>query len=521
MKKQQTKAERLFFITLIMFLIFCAILEMKGWSYFHIPKELRESVTLKLADDFSKGINPYSIKMLGEEKPALFNCYGFINSIIAAAVMRIFHISASLSCTIITVLYKIGSLALTWVIARKITKNILLSLWAVILMYGCFWRYVPCGGAFPDQLGIFLTIFVYWIMLKGEKEKNFHPVGLAIIIIILFYTKLYFAVFAIGIAVFFLLKDRKSFYIFILSGGGCGIVSILLVNRIFPLYFTESIFYMGSFTGIDIFYSIKQILALWKYYMLPIAVVLVWFFITAKKIWQGVRQKPFSEWQDKYLFSYYLIIQIICMGLCLLYLGTNDGTWLTYHLQLLLPGVIFLCVFIIGQWKSSGKHAGFLIAIMLLSVLQVAPLNVDTSLTGKQIDTWNKVYARLDSYGEGSELLLSPPLSYYCVDNNIYTSHYGHSNGILEVCVQKWKDSPIAQILFPNAERIYNQNENYKKIIQKKVLSGEYDYIGIGAGDFDLTTGDFNFAYQLENKVDMYAGNHRWEMFFYTKKKYN
>lgn len=48
MKKQQTKAERLFFITLIMFLIFCAILEMKGWSYFHIPKELRESVTLKL-----------------------------------------------------------------------------------------------------------------------------------------------------------------------------------------------------------------------------------------------------------------------------------------------------------------------------------------------------------------------------------------------------------------------------------------------------------------------------------------
>lgn len=521
MKKEQTKKEKIFFIILFLFLILCVTLEMKGWSYFHIPKELRESVTLKLADDFSKGINPYSIQMLEGERPALFNCYGFANSLIAAVVMRVFHISASLACTIISVLYKIGTLVLTWAISRKRTQSRMLGLWAVILMYGCFWRYVPCGGAFPDQLGLFLTVLVYWIIRGGEKEKNFHPLLLVVIMIILFYTKLYFAAYTIGVAVFLYLKDKKSFFTFLIGGVGLGVISILMVNKIFPLYFTESIFYMGSFTGIDIFYSIKQMLALGKYYMLPIVAILVWFYVIVIKAWRRDRQNLFSEWINSNPFICYLVIQIICMGFCLLYFGTNDGTWLTYHLQLLLPGVIFLCTDLFGQWKSSERGSVFLMAILLLAVLQVAPLNIDTSLTREQIDTWDKVYARLDSYSEGKELLLSPPLSYYCVDNDIYTSHYGHSNGIQAVCVQKWNDSKIAQILFPNAERIYNQNENYKKIIQKKVLSGEYDYIGIGAGDFGLTTEDFSFAYQLENKVDMYAGNHRWEMFFYTKKKYD
>lgn len=513
--------EKILFFAFIFYLLLCITLEMRGWSYIHIPKELREAVTLKLADDFSKGINPYSIKALEGERPALFNCYGFINSIIVALVMNIMHIPASLAGTIITIVYKIGSLILTGIISYQITKNKLLSIWSAVLMYGCFWRYVPCGGVFPDQLGLFLTILIYWIMMKGEKEKTFHPLVLASLIVILFYIKLYFVAFAVGIAVFLFLKDRKSFNCFIISGVILGVLSILLVNQVFPLYFAQAVFYMGSFTETDIAYSVKQMLGMGKYYMLPIVVLIAWGVRQLRNTDGEKKWKRFSLWQNSHLFIYYLIIQIICMGMCLLYFGTNDGTWLTYHLQLLLPGVIILCTYVLGQWKCSNRHFVLLIMTMLLSALQVAPLNVDTSLKTEQIDTWNKVYAKLDSYGEGSELLLAPPLNYYCVDNNIYTAHYGHSNGIQEVCVQKWNTSPIAQLIFPNVEEIYIQNKNYKNIIREKVLKGEYDYIGIGAGDFDLTEADFSQAYHLASKVDLYAGNHRWEMLFYTRKKNN
>ena len=225
---------------LILFLLALVFLEAFSWVQTGFPREIRESVQLAAADDFSKGINIYSLEAIrGEEFPTL-NLYGCLSPLLIGGLSRLTGVSVLLMGTICYVFWKLGACFLMGYIVLRKHKDITLALLCAALLYPCFWRYEVFGGIFPDALGLFLSMLFYCVTEMGILKKRLHPFWMAFIMLLLFYTKLYFTFLLVGAALWLFLYSKTDFFHYILFGLTIGIASVGFVFWALPLFFSCS-----------------------------------------------------------------------------------------------------------------------------------------------------------------------------------------------------------------------------------------------------------------------------------------
>lgn len=235
-------------------------------------------------------------------------------------------------------------------------------------------------------------------------------------------------------------------------GGVLGIISLILVHNVFPLYLMETFpMAQGQTTSNDLSYSLKQITEISNNWYLLISILAL--IGMAVKIFNTIKNKNIED-----LLSYEFC-QILFAFFPLAYIAQNKGTIYTYYLQLWYPYVILFSMsclnsaigFTRNKWKNKYIEFAFSLVLILLMIISIHSekfLVYNRLPSDEEISAWKDAYEILDKYSAEGEILVSAHLSGYCLENGIETSAYGQSDFNDIYNLQKCNNSKIWPIFF-------------------------------------------------------------------------
>ena len=509
-----------FTIVLILFALFSQFRLIFNNAY--IPCELREIAIIKSAYDFACGTNTY-LYDYNSATPPLVNFYGIVTPLYLSIFVRFFYSgNFILVCDLAVFLIEIIGIIFLFYSLYKITKNFLLSLVAIELTLACFWRYGVFGGAFPDQLGLGLSLILIGIISIDEYNKNFHPILYAIIITILFHTKAYFILYISGIILLLLVKSRKNLYKFVLSFLCMFLSSIFIIDCLFPLYFSETIglvkvMDMGHQYGMANYkYAISQLITIFKS---PFVICIIIYFFSLIAFFKSFRQRKYQS------FIKYSFIQSAVAFLPTFFISQNEGAYVIYHLQLWLPCVIFAsALFLQNNLNKKSFHR--IIYILLVICITLYSFRWDYLIarqyTMNDINKWNKAYTYLEKYSKKGSVIVPMHLSYYNLCNNIYTNNFGQTDCLNDSVLNNFYSDKNIKQAFPMGERILIDNINYRNFIKSQISENKIDYIILTDGwDYNLDAIIKN-GYIIDDMLELRTGSQQsWDTYFLKRKSHN
>lgn len=507
---------RLLWSGLLAFFVLIYLLKLNTILSLDVPRELREMNMVAVASSFADGINPYSRDILMQtDPPAVTSLYGLAAPLFIAPFIWIFSftgLSALQISELTAVLVEIAGVFFAYRIVKLKTGNGALAMAGSLLICSCYWRYAAFGGAFPDQWGITLGLLLTWLIERDDKKGKYRMWSYALILVVLFYVKQYFAFWVFGLMVFLFIRRGREIIKLIIWGAVLGLVSIPIVYTLMPMYFVM-IFPVaqGSTENNGLWYSFSQIpeMALWAYKTcIPVAAAcLVYLFINRKDdryrgLVKFMKSISYEAWQA-----------ICVLPLCVL-IARNGGTRFTYYLQLWWPYVLLAAVcalpVLAGFFFNKRPYVGTIVilAFLAVSLWDCKGLLINRQLSDVEKAQWREAYETLDEYRDGN-VLVSPHLSAWCLDNGIPTGDYGQAEFNSPYSLNEYRKNRLWQTLFPEAGIIFDNSIRYNETVKARVVSGEYDCIAItDSGNYGLDgTILENAGYIKLKELDLCAAN--------------
>lgn len=519
------------------------------------PNELLEPSNIQLTQSILDGKIPYAREALVElgQRPGVSYEYPFITCLFAAGFSLLLGRNVILAHYIVSLLSIIGTGIVGALIVRRYSKTTVGPMFTFMLLMFCHWRYGYISAA-PDDVGLFFSILTLFLV-TNEKVKN-KPIWGALGITVCFFTKQYFASIAISLFVFMCLycfKDALKLvaytFVFLLISG-------TLVTIFWPLYWDYSVLLLivyacrpnGSLSRILYVFQQFGYLAIIFAGLLAILVIAFVKRIRDRKKNEKLSEKTIKGIQVKENNALALfVIQIPVQMLCLCVLGTNDGAFLTYFLQLWVPSVVIAAVICLEQMitdsyhndenkknvdcvdenlkpaagKIQGRQLVFQIIYSVIVVVTIwfgkgkLPIHV---LNESDIAEWNQAYSIIDEYREKGQVVYAKTLAYKgkeCGDDIYLTDHDGD---ISERTYDVWKKTPWQQELFPNADEIFEENLVYREQFREKARNHELSLI-THVGDRDsIFTDEFldEIGYRLLTTISLQTGNTDYDTEFWV-----
>lgn len=512
--------------------LFAVLLCLVGLKFYTVldidaPRELREGTLVAFAKAFSEGINLYSTDTLQYEIPAPTTLYGFCVPLILSVFVKmgsLFAIDALTICQIITLIVEIIGLLLAYTLVKKKTNNSLYAIVAAILCYSCYWRYDACGGAYPDQWGVTISLVLAYLVYINSEKKRYCPFLYTLIILILFYIKSYFAFVTLGLILYLWIESKTNFMKLIIYGGIIGCLSFFIVNKIFPLYFTEILAIgQGTTFNCGFRFSLGQITELAiRYYLVCTLALLVLIFRIIFKTVQIFRKRG---GKSVYSFIRYNNSLEICMLLAILpaviVIARNGGTRYTYYLQLWW---IWVIIFVMENANKimpisllSHIRIKYRMLIMVLacvlSITMCREFIISTPLNESQKMDWKYVYSLLDEYSKAGDVLVSAHLSTWCMERNIETAEYGQQEFNNLNNLDNYNHKILWTKLFPFADDILINSIDYNEEVKEKIKKHNFSCIALtSATRYDV---DDNFlleqGYVVWDERMLYTGTQQWD----------
>lgn len=503
---------------------------------FGFPKELREYTSIKMAVDFANGVNPYALSLLEGDLPFSTNMYGFLAPLFFSPFVKLFSFFSALQvCECIAFIIElIGILFFYKAIYLKTSRHTM-AIFGSVLAYACFWRYTPFGGAYPDQFGITLCFFLIYLLTLHEKKQRYRPFAYILITVLLFYIKQYFVLTAFGVFIYLWVNDsKKSAFQYVGIGILCGLLSMCLVNTIFPLYFTETLALAhGQTSSGNVWYSLSQPIKLVMYYIIPFSAIIIGFILAMiqKHKTREISIHGFLSLDFGHYKISYELIQLFCMFPLVFYIAQNKGTYYTYYLQLWLPYLIFTGVVMLNYllncltentyYLSIGKRI-LIAASFTISLLLNSPWILSTSISVNTEQNWNEAYDILSEYSANDgQLLVSAHLAGYCIENDKYTSEYGQAEFNNQSNYDNWTNSLLWKTLFPQAGELLHKNIDYNNRLTEAIRNGEFSCIALtnstnyGLPYDAIDTMLEDSPYILLTTLDLCTGDYIWPTYFY------
>jgi len=330
------------------------------------PREYRDSANMSIARSFYDGFNPYLIPKSG---PLAVNVYGFINPLLAVGLAKISGIGLLNSFYVFNLLASFGFCFLVaWEVfslvkqalpkkrdnafhtSNEFLGNVIMFETLLVISYTLTFR-VGHISTVPDALGMTLSVAI--LMIARRSKTNKAVVLVALLLVLEFYIKAYFLFYAAPVFIYYLIKDRKKLIVYVVSGLTIGIASILIVNAVFPLYFAETVYFEFIEQFLDAYaVSVEDMAAYEREYMIFQFTVLIKKYFPVIAIAAAViitslislLKKEFISEQRKGIISDLTIYIItVCISIpTLMFLGKNDGAYMSYHFQLMMPWVLIL-----------------------------------------------------------------------------------------------------------------------------------------------------------------------------------
>ncbi len=488
----------------------------------HIPNEYREPANFDLTMAFIKGINPYALETLNSDVPACVFQYGPLFSLITAGIYLIIPFADIFFLHYFLAFLCIMAAALmASVIVYENTQTWLPPVCVFLFTMACTWRYGYIN-AVPDTLGVTLLVLIFFIETRSSIHgKEYLEAAIAVALL---YTKQYFIIIALSLFIYKLITDKKAWIKLSLSGIFILSVSVVIMNIICPLYFTYTLLIVHGVSGQSVaashplFSSIvlpgsanisisvagqvsKEMDSVpstgWAYEMIQIKSLLSIFFFVFLGMITGVA-KAFSQKSPRFNSSRLFVIHSCVAFLALLYLGQNDGAWLSYYLQLLMPSVIVYSFISIEKDvldEGIKKSYKWVYTILLIFMVMYTTYRVDSRLpyfekSEENMKNWDKAYRYCDSYASSGEILYRAPLGINALANNRYLYDNGHEMAIHQRFLDEYEQSKFYQKLFPYGGKLMEQHIRYRNLMKEKVMSQEYSLVLTTATDGDIVSAE-------------------------------
>lgn len=520
------KQKKIFFLIVVTPIVLIALIylgvDLMNLSKSAYPYELREGANIALTKYFLQGMNPYAMEtLLCDESPSLFYMYPFMYSLLVAGFsvilpfvdLPLLHYSISIGCGI-------AAAAIGAAIVKKKSASQAAPWLTFFLMLSCSWRgaYI---SAFPDTLALLISVLILYLVMY--EAKKWHMGAIALLTIGLFFSKQYFVIIAISVWIYYLVVDRKKLLRYTLYCMTIGVLSVVVVSFVFPLYWTYGLFFVnGSTTRIsveNIKFCVKQFCYI-GFTFFPILIMCLFGIL------QLVVKRKEKLWRKNEMVLY---IHFIVAGLCLLKFGTNDGAYLTYFLQLLVPVMIILGVLCFEKYvyPAFGRmdfNVGVLICFLFagISVLNVTQKFANyVYLSENDEQEWLDIYAYLDECA-GMRVYYSPNLAFYALEHNQYIYDLGQnefvnyeSEGI--TTLDTWKQSQIFQTLFPYVDDIIEHHMIYRDRLREDIQEGKYDVV-VETQYLYFEREDLEDQYELIDKYKLKSGTVTYETEVWKKR---
>lgn len=514
------------------------------------PREYRESANLSLARGFIDGINIYTIPN-GTAIPVYV--YGFVNPLIASVITKISGISLLNSFYFIYFATTFVFSALLTYEVYDIVKgkvpgfsisvknlddvkygNLLLIMSVFIVSYTLTFR-IGHITSIPDTLGMVVGITIMMITRRSKSARSVFIISL--LVVLEFYIKAYFLFFAAPVFFYFLIRDRKKMLEYMLFCVLIGISSIIIVNSIFPLYFIENIYFefieqfLNAYADESVLadksyefnYMMNQFIKLIEKYnfILIIAVVL-----TIVAVFRFVKEK--GKESDKDLLTYEISI-LIAIPL-LVVLGKNDGAYMSYHLQLLMPGVIPVAYSrLVTIYNNGIDNERFNRTIVKTAILFVALVTTYKSyvaygkvslMTDEEKSNWQYVEnICLDAYDSGKLIFPGTLVNGVLINNrSFYSDFNGHTylNYADEQDAIMASENGFMNLVFSELDEMYVYAAEYNKQTDDNFKNSKYDLI---IADEENVLNRVNAKNYNSEKVILKMGQFDCEVVIYTKKE--
>lgn len=528
------------------------------------PNEYREAANVQLTMEFLKGNNPYSLSAYGGSEPGMIYVYGPLYSLFTALVCRVIPVNVILMHYIVSFLSVIIGAALAAYMTYEKTEYLAAPAAVFLFLINCNWRYGYIN-AVPDSFALMIMILIFFAATR--KEFRFRDTVMAVLGVMLFFVKQYFVVVLFSVLVYRLICSRKKAVSLLIRIAAVSVITFTVISLTCPLYFTYTVFmahgpfgmseeqfselyaYLREENEQDKYYEdeeeteeteIKEEESLtnksentdpgsgFSYEILQIrslAGMFIFIFIAALAGMFLEMKNGFKHRGDP---EFFYIIHMAAAFLALLYLGRNNGAWLSYYLQLLMPAVI-IYAFIALDVLIAEKEGILQDLIMAFFVITVAfsAYRTTTRLkvyekTDEQIKAWERAYEIVSSAAEKGEVYYVPPLGYCALSNGQYLYNNGHNMVVNIQFLMEYETTPWEQKLFPHAGMVMRAHYDEQMKIREKAENGEYELVTLIDGmdtDYDrLDMADLKKAgYKKTDDILLYSGRLSYNVQFWTK----
>lgn len=481
----------------------------------HIPNEYREAANFDLTLSFIKGINPYTLGTLDNNVPACAYQYGPLFSLLVAGLHFVLpFVDIFALHYIFAFICMMAASIMAAIIAHENTKTLLPPVCAFLFITACSWRY-GYVNAVPDTLGLTLLVMIFFA--ETRKKLPGKEYIEAFIAVALFYTKQYFVIVAASLFIYKLITDKKACLKLSISGIVFLVSSVALIDLTCPLYFTYSLLVVHGVSGQSVakpvltggqlsgafIASAKNIGPIyetasaagnpstgWAFEVMQLKSLVGIFVFVFLSMAAGV-VLAFIKRRPSFNASRLFVIHSAVAFAALLFLGQNDGAWLSYYLQLLMPSVI-IYAFIIAETcvldESVTKIWRIAAGVLLILMVMHTTYRVDSRLpyyikSSEVRQSWEKAYKYCDAYAGSGEILYRAPVGVNALMNGRYLYDNGHELAIKKSFLDEYNNSPAYQSLFPYAGRLMEQHEAYRKEMLDKAGRQEYSLIMIADGE--------------------------------------
>lgn len=532
----------LFAIPVVIYIVYLLgailITTFSGTAY---PNEFREAANIQMTRSIMEGSNPYSLETLKSDVPGTFYLYGPLFSLVTALMGIVIRIDIVALHYLMSFVVMIVSAVLASRMVYEHSKTITAPIVAFLFTIMCHWRYGYIYAA-PDSFGLFMLILILFVLTR--KKFRYQALTCAALTVAIFFTKQYFVMIAGTAFVYFLFLSKKDAIRYALDSAVIFLASGAVIAWKFPLFWTYAIYFVkGPGSGVSsgkagVSHNTSQVSYLGGMF---ICLFLIGAFdlIRTVIVKRGIRLR--FQWKDiekplvavevkeetetygkrKIVFDILFWGQMAVAGICLQYLGKNDGAWISYYLQLFMPGLIIVSLIAIDNYsyKKLFKWAhvvGYALMI-LITIGKTDKRLVVNHMDETALANWNQAYEILDA-AESEENFYIPVLAYDGFANGQYMYNTGQPFVITDNYLKEYEKDELMQKLFPHAGEIMKQHLDYRAEICRKVRAGEYGVItDLPDSDVIFTKEDLSLHYKKAATIPLKTGNWTYEIDFWER----
>ncbi len=520
-----------------------------------IPNEYREAANVFLTMELMKGNNPYALSALKGSLPPMIYLYGPLYSLITAAAggfLNLFGfvpdiVSLHYAITFICILVS-GCLAFKMVYEK--TGKLPFALAAFIFLINCSWRY-NYVNAVPDSLGLMIMMLILFLLLR--EGFRLQEILMAILTVAIFFTKQYYLLIAgTATAFLFLYKGIRSVCRYLISFVAAALITAGILLAKCPLFATYMLYLAkgpgkgvasnvtrGSVKMSGMAYNLSQVMSLggiFFFFFLTETICCIILLVRLCKNFKAdgnakenlkVRLLKSGEGAGIDKFGILMIIHLIVSGICLTYLGRNDGAWLSYYLELFMPALIMgaLALFdkelevILKGSRDIIKCLMILYFVLLLIFPIFTSANRLPASPVSESDRaeWKKAVEALDA--NPGDMYLYPHLAYYGIENGIYVYNTGQPFVVSEKFYKSYHKHPEKMKRYPYAEDVFTEHFAYREKIRERIQAGEYSVVSYIEGQDEIVSREeLSINYRLQGVYPLRTGRQIWDTEIWIKK---